>query len=143
MKHKLRILALAVVTVNSAMLSLPAQAEVVVIVNKAVTASASREELRRIFLGKSNNLEDGTRLIPIYLPDGNAEREELGIKLLKKTPSQLEVHWSKLQFTGKGERPSTVSDAQAMVNYISKHREAIGYISPSALTNDVREIARF
>ncbi len=121
------------------------QADVLVIVNSQVTANADAEALKRLFLGKSGSLDDGTRLIPVYLPDNHPQREELGTRLLRKTPSQLEVHWSKLQFTGKGERPRILASEQEMIEFVEKNKTAIGYVSPQALSPaaKVRVLARF
>jgi ABC-type phosphate transport system substrate-binding protein len=132
MKPELRPLILAVVL--SAM-SLPALAELVVVVNPKSTAGAmNQEQIAQFFLGIS------TTLRPLDQADGSPIRAEFYKKVAEKEPSQVKAIWSKLVFTGKGKPPKEYSSSADVKKAIDADPNAIGYIEKSAVDSSVKVI---
>ncbi|HSY26429.1 MAG TPA: hypothetical protein VK832_02915 [Burkholderiaceae bacterium] len=132
MKPELRPFILAVVL--SAM-SLPALAELVVVVNpKSTAGTMSQEQISQFFLGIS------TTLRPVDQADGSPIRAEFYKKVADKEPSQVKAIWSKLVFTGKGKPPKEYSSSADVKKAIDADPNAIGYIEKSAVDSSVKVI---
>ena len=120
-----------------------AAAEVAVIVHPGNSASLSKAEVERIYLGKLNEFPAGGAGTAFNLPEGDTTRTEFDQDVVGKSPSQLKAFWSKQLFTGKGTPPEALSDAAAMKAKVSSDPSAIGYIDASAVDDSVRVINRY
>ena len=116
-------------------LSLPALAEVVVVVNpKAAEASMTKDQVAQFFLGKSS------AMTPVDQPDSAPIRAEFYKKVTDKDASQVKSLWSKLVFTGKATMPKEVGDSAAVKKAVAADPKAIGYIEKSAVDGSVKVI---
>jgi len=115
-------------------LSAPAFADVVVVVNPANNDAVSKEQVANVFLGKS------TALTPIDQPDGSAIRGEFYKKVADKDAAQAKALWSKLVFTGKATPPKEVSSSADVKKAIAANPKAIGYIEKSAVDASVKVV---
>ncbi len=122
-------------------LSTASQAGVVVVVNaKLPEAAATAEQIANIFLGKSNKLPGGSKVVPIDQEEGEASRDEFYSKAVKKDASQLNAYWSRLIFTGKGQPPKAVLDDDEVLEMVGSTPDAIGYMSGDAVDETVKVI---
>jgi ABC-type phosphate transport system substrate-binding protein len=116
-------------------LTLPAMAEVVVVVNpKAAEASMTKDQVAQFFLGKSS------AMTPVDQPESAAIRGEFYKKVTDKDASQVKSLWSKLVFTGKATMPKEVADSAAVKKAVAADPKAIGYIEKSAVDASVKVI---
>jgi ABC-type phosphate transport system substrate-binding protein len=116
-------------------LSLPAMAEIVVVVNpKAAESSMTKDQVAQFFLGKS------TAMSPVDQPDSAPVRAEFYKKVTDKDASQVKALWSKLVFTGKATMPKEVGDSAAVKKAVAADPKAIGYIEKSAVDASVKVI---
>jgi hypothetical protein len=143
MTSKLRkILGVALMGSASVMLGSTAnsvQAGVAVVVNAGSGAAPiSDQQAANIFLGKSNTLPDGTKVVPVDQEEGEAPRDEFYQKVVKKDASQLNAYWSRLIFTGKGQPPKAVLDDDEVLELIATDKSVIGYISSDAVDDSVK-----
>ena len=119
------------------------QAAVVVIGNAANTSGElSKQQVKRIFLGKTSSLPDGSVAEVIDLPDDNPARKEFYKKVIHKTPSQLKSYWAKRVFTGKGAPPDKKPDAQTVKQWVGEAKGRIGYIDSDAVDDSVHVLFR-
>ena len=115
--------------------SMPALAEVVVVVNpKAAEASMTKDQVAQFFLGKS------TSMTPIDQPDNAPARAEFYKKVADKDAAQAKALWSKLVFTGKATMPKEVADNAAVKAAVAANPKAIGYIDKSAVDATVKVV---
>ncbi len=127
--------------VSALLMSVVAQAEIVVIVNKSVTVeSITSEVATSIFLGKINTLPDGTKITPIDQNDNEKARIEFYTSVVKKDAAQLNAYWSRLIFTGKGQPPKKVADDAEVIALIASNPGLIGYVSASSVNNSVKAV---
>ena len=116
-------------------LSLPAMAEIVVVVNpKAAESSLTKDQVAQFFLGKS------TAMTPVDQPDGTPARTEFYKKVTDKDASQVKAVWSKLVFTGKATMPKEVGDSAAVKKAVAADPKGIGYIDKSAVDASVKVV---
>ncbi len=118
---------------------LSALADVVVIVHPSVSASGSQAEVADLFLGKASAL-GGVTLTPIDQESGSDARNTFYEKAAGKNPSQLNAHWSRIVFTGKGQPPKAVGDDSQVKEAVAKNKALIGYIDSSALDSSVKKV---
>lgn len=131
------IIALSVVTLWSH----AAEAELAVIVNvDSPVDDISFEELASVFLGKSRQIADGVKVVPIDQLEGEAARIEFYDKVVKKSPSQLNSYWSRLIFAGKGRPPYAVTDDSEVLEFVSANPSMIGYVDMTAVDESVKVI---
>jgi ABC-type phosphate transport system substrate-binding protein len=109
-----------------------AQAEVVVIVNTASSASLDKASISNIFLGKDKSFK------AVDLSDST--KDDFYQKLSGKNESQMKSYWSGLVFTGKGTPPKSFDSAQAVIDHVKSDPSHIGYIPASAVSSDVKVI---
>jgi ABC-type phosphate transport system substrate-binding protein len=116
-------------------LTLPALAEVVVVVNpKAAEASMTKDQVAQFFLGKSS------AMTPVDQPESAPIRAEFYKKVTDKDASQVKALWSKLVFTGKATMPKEAGDSAAVKKAVAADPKAIGYIEKSAVDASVKVI---
>lgn len=114
--------------------SASASGELAIIVSADNQVSAiTAEEVASIFLGKSRNLPDGTKVIPIDQFEGEAPRSEFYHKVVQKNPAQLNSYWSRLIFSGKGQPPFTVTGDTEVLEFIAANPNMIGYVNLATL----------
>jgi ABC-type phosphate transport system substrate-binding protein len=125
----------ASVILSALVVTLPAAAEVVVVVNaKAAESSLSKDQVSQFFLGKS------TSMTPVDQAENAPARAEFYKKVTDKDPSQIKALWSKLVFTGKATMPKDVGDNAGVKKAIAADPKAIGYIDKSAVDASVKVV---
>jgi ABC-type phosphate transport system substrate-binding protein len=120
-----------------------AQAEIAVVVHPSNAASLDASSLSRIFLGKMKSFPGGGQAVPVNQSEGSSATSEFNSKVLKKSGSQLKAYWSKLVFTGKGTPPKAIGSDAEVISLVSSNPNLIGYVDASAVTGDVKVVAKF
>ena len=123
-----------IAAVAALVLSAPAFADVVVVVNAANSEAVSKDQIANVYLGKS------TAFIPVDQPDGSAIRGEFYKKVADKDASQAKALWSKLVFTGKATPPKEVGSSADVKKAVAANPKAIGYIEKSAVDASVKVV---
>lgn len=138
---------LSVFFVSAMFVLQPAVAEntsLVVIVNSHNEIdSISADQVSDIFLGKSQRLPNGTKVIPLDQEGDGAARLEFYDKVVQKPVSQLNSYWSRLIFTGRGQPPFAVNGDTEVLEFISSNPNMIGYVELSSIdstrnTNNIK-----
>ncbi|MFC7002694.1 hypothetical protein ACFQMB_15380 [Pseudobowmanella zhangzhouensis] len=81
--------------------------------------------------------------MPINQEDSQSATDEFNNKVLGKSSTQLKAYWSKLVFTGKGTPPKEATNDAQVLELIANNPNMIGYLDASALSADVKVVARF
>lgn len=118
-----------------------AMAGVVVVVNaKNSVSSLSKEQVAKIFLGKTKAFPNGSEATPIDQKKGERVRDKFYRDALKKTDAQVSAYWARLIFTGKGQPPRMVFDDSEVIDAISADKTAIGYIDDSSVNSRIKVV---
>lgn len=131
--------ALTGMLLGSLLMPLSAQAEVVVIANKA-TADMTKEQVSDVFMGKASSLPGGAAAAPYDLPESNALREEFYSKLTGKSAAQVKSYWAKMSFTGKGTPPKEGASSADIKKVVASTPGAIGYVEKTAVDGSVKAV---
>jgi ABC-type phosphate transport system substrate-binding protein len=109
-------------------LSASAGAQVIVIANNSVKASAvSKDDLKDVFTGNATSLKDGSKVVPVLLKDGPANEEFLK-EYVGKGNTAYRAGWRSLVFSGQASMPKSLDDDAAAVAFVAHNPGTIGYI---------------
>ena len=134
----------ALVGILTLMFTAVAAADIAVIVHPTyAVATATSDDLSKLFLGKIDALPGGDRLIPLDQVEGGNARNSFYLKVANKNAAQLNAYWSRLIFTGQGQPPKAVESDAVVLDLVAKNPSMIGYINSSAVTTAVKVIATF
>lgn len=126
----------AVLGLMAAASAIPAQAELVIIVNPQNPATRMfPSQAAQFFLGGS------VQFTPVEQAEGSPIRAEFCKKVLDKTPDQVEAIWSKIVFTAKGKPPKLYKSSADVKKAVAENVNAIGYIEKSAVDDSVKVVA--
>jgi len=115
-------------------------AEISVIVNPGSSVStANLKIIKKIFLGKKSAI-DGVDLVAVDQDEGSAIRDEFYLKVTKKNAAKLKNYWSKMIFSGKAVPHDAVGDDAAVVSWVAKKKNGMGYVNSSAVNGTVKVI---
>lgn len=128
MKKNIIILAL------TSLFSFSSLADVVVVGNLALPDGMSKNDAKKVFLGKKTKYAGGN----LKVIELSSAKNEFHSKVTKKSLSQLEAYWSKQLFTGKGKPPAEATDAGAMKAMIAQNTKAIGYMDEADVDGSVK-----
>ncbi|NOH18994.1 phosphate ABC transporter substrate-binding protein [Vibrio cyclitrophicus] len=136
MKKLLTLMAATFISFNAA-------AGMVVIGNSAGADALTNADVKKLFMGKSNQLGNGSKVQIVELVDGAEGRIAFHEVATGRSESQLQSAWARLVFTGKAEAPVQVADYSAVINQVALNTNAIGYVDEAALTGDVKVLLKY
>lgn len=131
-----------IIALGLALTSQAAVADIAVIVNAQNGATVDENTIKKLFLGKAKSFADGSSATPVN-QDATALFDEFNDKVIGKSSSQLNAHWSKLVFTGKGTPPKKLANDQAVLEFVSSNANAIGYVDAAAVNSKVKVVASY
>jgi hypothetical protein len=112
--------------------------EIKIIANPDVSASEiSRDDLNRIFLITKTSLPGASHVEPVLEKDG-APNEIFLKDYIGRSNAALMTYYRSLMFTGKAPIPRTFGSDSEVAAYVAKTRGAIGYVSVTANTPNVK-----
>lgn len=130
----------SLIILASLLLSPLAMAEVVVIGHPAGPDSISSNQVRDIYLNRSQQLPDGQKARAFELPEGNSARSEFHDKVTGRNDAQLKAFWSQQVFTGRGQPPEEQGNAAAIKARVSSTPGSIGYVDAADVDATVKVI---
>ena len=116
-------------------------ADVKVIANGSLKADIiSADEVKSVFLEKSNSLRDGTHVEPVLEKDGPVHEAFLHEYLAAGTDDDLQSYYRALVFSGRGSMPKQLGSDAEVVAYVARTKGAIGYVSAETAVEDVKTL---
>ncbi len=114
--------------------------EIVIIVNSASGISeATAADVSKLFRGKASSISE-IKVVPVDQSENSPVRTDFSDKILGRSVQKMAKYWKKQVFAGKGEPPKMVSSDADVIEFIKKNKNAVGYISAGALTDDVKAL---
>ncbi len=116
-----------------------AQAELAVIAHPSnPEAALTKKQVKLIFLGKKKSFPGGGEAKPVDQNEDSPAYAEFYQKVVGKTGAKLKSYWSKMVFTGKASPPQMVGDDGDVKTWVSKHKDALGYIDAGQVDESVK-----
>lgn len=118
-------------------------AETAVIVHPSNADALGKNDISKIFLGKSKKFPSGASVMPVNLDDSDDARVAFDTTILKKDAGQLKAYWAKLVFTGKASPPKKVSSAAEAKSLVAANPNTIAYIPADQVDDSVKAVFTF
>ena len=128
---------------TAALLTLSASilAETAIVVHPSMRdTDVKKGDVAKIFLGKSNKLPSGNKVIPIDQDEDSQTRVIFYEEVTDKNPSQLTAYWARLIFSGKAQPPKSVLDDDEVMEMVANNPNIIGYVDKSYVNKSVKVI---
>ena len=134
-------IAMAAIELALGLASIATRADVVAVVGaRSPITNLSKNEVMAIFLGKRTRFPDGSSAVPIDQSEGSAAREEFYSQYADMSAAQIKAFWSKIIFTGRGQPPKAVANAEEAKKLVATNPNAITYIDRTMLDTSVKVV---
>lgn len=121
--------------------SLPAMADVVVIINaKNTLDNLSKLQIRNIYMGRMQYLPTGGKITSINTQVGVPSRTTFFGQLLKKKDYHYHAYWSRKLFSEGKYPPKTVASDQQALDLVASSINTIAYIDESMVDERIKVI---
>ena len=102
----------------------------------------SATELSQLFLRKQQAWQhNGSQILPVEPTEGSSVRDAFVREIHHKDESALKSYWRQMIFSGKAVPPPTEQSDAAVLDYVRRYPNAIGYVSATAmLPADVKPV---
>jgi len=118
-----------------------AQAQVAVIAHKGVTISSSNAAaVTDIYSLSTKEWKDGTTIVVFDIKAEGPTRTKF-YNYIGKSPSELKKTWMRVQLSGEGKAPTGVGSDEEMIQKVASTPGAIGYVTASKVSGDVKVLA--
>lgn len=118
-------------------------AGVTVIVNAENSDAIDEKMIKKIYLGKTKSFPNGRKVKVFSLPSSQSDTQHFRQKALKKSNSQFKSYWSKLVFTGKGIPATELKSSAVIIAAVKNNSNAIGFITSTEISADVKVVKSF
>lgn len=119
----------------------PAAAGPILVANSGVAADqVAPPQVQKIFLGKTAQWEDGTRIVLAVLKSGPVT-DAFMKNYVKKSPKQFSTFWKKAVFSGTGEMPAMFDTEAELVAFVAKTPGAVGFVDDASPHDGVKVLA--
>jgi len=109
-----------------------------IVVNEHCPApSLTRDEVSRLFLGKTAEWQGGLRARPVDQREGSPVREAFTRAIHHRSVSAVKLLWQQAIFSGRGLPPPEASGDAAVLAHVKSEPGAIGYVSATTPTDGV------
>lgn len=92
----------------------------------------SKDKIVNGYIGRSFEFK------PLDLPENSAVRDNFYRKLIDREPTQVKALWARVVFTGKGQSPLILPNADTVKKALATDPKAVGYIEKSAVDSSVK-----
>ena len=93
------------------------------------------------FLKKVTRWNDGVLIRPVDQLSDAPVRRQFSEQVIKRSVTAVKSYWQQLIFSGREVPPPELDSDDAVVQYVSKHPGALGYVSGAANIGHAKVIA--
>ncbi len=87
------------------------------------------KQTSHMFLKKIRQWENGLEVEPVDLSSSSAVRDGFSIAIHGRSTASVKSYWQQMIFSGRDVPPPEMPDDEGLLEYVSSHPGAIGYIS--------------
>jgi ABC-type phosphate transport system substrate-binding protein len=113
----------------------------VIVHGKSNVTSIQRDFLADAFLKKVTRWPNGEAILPVDLDANSAVRRRFAEEVLKRQLAAVRQYWQQQIFSGRNVPPPELEGDHAVLDYVTKHKGAIGYVSGAAALDGVKVVS--
>jgi phosphate transport system substrate-binding protein len=134
---------IALIALTVPVLLLAADDDLVVVVNKANTASnLTKSQLRKLVLGEQGSWPGGAKVIVVLQSPGSAEHSGVLRSVCRMSEDDYNQHIMHASFSGDtGAAPKVVSSAAAARQLVASNPGAIAFLHPADVNDSVKAVS--
>ena len=87
--------------------------------------SLTKAEIRNLYMKSGTTTYE---LEPVAMSPGNRIRSIFNAKVIALPESRIQSYWAQMRFSGRQTRPVEYDNLEEMINYVSNHEGAVGYV---------------
>jgi ABC-type phosphate transport system substrate-binding protein len=103
--------------------------------------SIERKFLAEVFLKKATFWESSQIIQPVDLSPHSSTRRKFSEAVLNRSVSEIRNYWQQRIFSGRDIPPPELSTDGEVIRYVLQRQGAIGYVSESANTDQVKVVS--
>ena len=116
----------------------PGRSALVVVVNDGNDVERmSIREVRKLFLGKSRKLPDGSRAVLVRFEPSSSL---FNARVLNRSDAQVDAAWSRLRFSGRVRAPHGFDSVEKLLSFVASTPNAVAYVPVELVTDGVRRV---
>ena len=123
--------------------TLPAYAEIAIIIHPNANFELNEEDVRRIFLGKEEFFPDGSKIKAVEFDNKTQVFGEFCKKVARKTVTQFKAYWSRMIFTGKAPPMTVGRSSSEIIQLVASDPQYIGYVPVSEVNDSVKVVIKY
>lgn len=104
-------------------------------------AHVSRDFLTNAFLKNVTRWPDDQPIRPVDLRIDAAARKSFSEAILRRSVAAVKAYWQQRIFSGRGVPPPALDSDDAIVEYVTSHPGAVGYVSGTAPIGSAKVMA--
>ena len=132
---------LSFILLSNLLLINTASADIAIVVNKnSPLSSISSREAKRIFLGVTKRMPNGSDILIVDYGDSSKLKMDFYKKLTSKNLTQIRTRWAGLIFSGKGIPPKEVSGNEDAKQWLRSNLNGIGYIDEKYMDASIKKV---
>jgi hypothetical protein len=97
-----------------------------------------RQFVADVFLKNIREWEDGHSIAPVDLRADSPVRADFSKRVLQRSVGAVRNYWQQRIFAGRGVPPPELDSDAAVIAFVTKNRDAVGYVSAAAPLTDVK-----
>jgi len=101
----------------------------VIVNNENNIDNLSKNKLDNIFMKKTTQWSDGSKIYPVNLDPKSSTRESFSKSVHKKDIDAVQAYWRKQIFSGSSIPPVEKMNDNQVIDYVKNNPGAIGYVS--------------
>ncbi len=118
-----------------------AQAELVVVVDaRSPVTRLTQTEVVNIFMGRYRQFPGGDAAYPVDQPKSSEARADFYLRLVEKSPSEINAYWARLHFSGAARPPMSTGENGEVLSYVLNTRGGIGYVERAKVDSRFRVV---
>lgn len=98
------------------------------------TFSLTKAEIRNLYM-KSGTTTTYV-LEPVAMSPGNRIRAIFNAKVIALPESRIQSYWAQMRFSGRQTPPVEFDNLEAVINFVSNHEGAVGYVPADTVLPD-------
>ena len=114
---------------------------IIPVIHSSITQQRiSKNGLSAIFKMRLRQWQDGSPISVFVLNDDHPDHNRFCKEILHVFPHQMRRAWNKLVFSGSGQAPITLESKEAMIKKILNTPGAIGYLSTTDISDEIKPL---
>lgn len=116
----------------------PAADAIEVVVNKSVSISYTKADIRAIFCMQKRHWSNNRQIKVYTLPDSSLLHKNFAVNILNMLPYHIRKIWDRMTFSGTGIAPIELESEQEMIDKIATTPDSIGYLNSKPDNENIR-----